>query len=819
MFEAFLISIAANLATAAGAKALSLVIDDSICRKIETAFSKAVKKWCVNSHIADKESIWTRKRLEELADLMANPAKENEIDKRTIELLRLFKIELQKDDTTWHYLEGEFYKNLMSSILDVQKSIEIIQEEINSKKINPISLKEKLIDQTNYQISKNIISGKYIPDTFLEVSELKEHIRCFTGPFLFYKRVYEKICLFNFDFLNRRLQKEKKETFAFNVEHYKVESTDNFESLYNLSNTLLSYLNSKHDELYNGGNHKWAFSSKLRRRKDDVEFINKRLCILTANAGQGKTNFICDFAANVLVKRNIPSLYVNGYEVDASNIENSISHAVYPTNAYTFGEILEAIKEYCTYTKKPFVIIIDGLNENSTPQLLCSNLCRLIKELSNHKFVKIILTCRTEYYKEQFSSIGQTYVGETIIVDHIHAHLNESQKDRLIDNYLNYFKISVSLSDDIRDELTENLLLLRIFAESYQNQTLSYISDLHKDELFNVYYRTMCDNISKKISTDGYPSLNTHVIHNFIGRIIEYMVDQQCFTNIPICNILNTSESSQIALYNKFLDENIILRRDLITSSGIFGTTEVINFTYDEFRDYLVSCYLVDGIYPKSEAEFKTFVIANTQNNQRLAEGIRSFLFLIAKKHTDKRIIEFLKTLDWYKNVFLNHIWEIDDKFIDDTDIKLIEELLPKHNKQIIPRLMFRGRWDTRRFTKININILLKFLSSLDDNHLRKMLYLVWVPEYDYYNRDSKQFDRLLDIHEELLSDHELFKNIEAHNIFEFFLYLTPFSYRAEDIYASYLDKFGHKDLLLRVKKECNSKHLKNTIDNILGQQ
>lgn len=94
-----------------------------------------------------------------------------------------------------------------------------------------------------------------------------------------------------------------------------------------------------------------GFSSKLRCRKADVEFINKRLCILTANAGQGKTNFICDFAANVLGKRNIPSLYVNGYEVDASNIENSISHAVYPTNTYTFGEILEAIKEYCTYTK------------------------------------------------------------------------------------------------------------------------------------------------------------------------------------------------------------------------------------------------------------------------------------------------------------------------------------------------------------------------------------------------------------------------------------------------------------------------------------
>ncbi len=650
----------------------------------------------------------------------------------------------------------------------------------------------------------------------MEISELKDHIRYFSDPVLFYDRIYKKVASFNFEYLNRQISNEKKELFEFDVSSFSIAEDIELESFYKQTNDLFVYLKSKHDELSHNRNKGWAHSHKIDRQATDIEYISKRLCIITANAGQGKTNFLCDFANNVLVRRNIPTLYINGYEIDASSIEQSLAHTVYPVNTYSFAEIINGIKSYCINSKKPFILIIDGLNENNSPQLLSTNLCNLIRELINHKFIKIILTCRTEYYAERFADIDKLFPEQTIRIDHIHAHLNEAQKERLLNNYLSYFKIQADLSKEIQTELTNNLLLLRIFSETYSGQALSFVEDLHKDELFETYYQKLCNDISHKLSADGYSSVNACFIQRFIGQIITYMVDHKQFSNIPI---LGGLEQTQIDLYCRFLDENILLRRDLVMSSGVFGKIEVVNFTYDEFRDYLISCYLIDTIYPKSPGCFESFVAKYTQSSQQLAEGLRSFLFLLSKKHSDKKIHTWLKNLDWYKTAFINHIWDIDDKYINDDDIALIEELLPKHNKCLIPRLLFIGRWATTRFPKLNIQIILKYSASLSDSDLHEKVYSIWRSETDYwYKADDKTWIDFLSLYKKLLSDHTFFQNPESHNIFEFLLYLTPFSYDALEIYEAYQKTYGNKERLLKVKDVCHSGRLKQTIGNLLNK-
>lgn len=474
MFESFIISLVANITTSAGAEFISRITGNSIYRKIETAYSKALKKWSNNSGIINREQIWTQKRLDGLVLLMSDPTKEFNVDKNTLDLLKLFRSELLTDTETWHYLENEFLKKSIDILFDVKRAILSIQQDIAARRIDPIELKNKLIEQTNFQIDKNIASGKYIPDTFMEISELKDHIRYFSDPALFYDRIYKKVASFNFEHLNRQLSNEKKELFEFDTSSFSISENIELESFYKQANNLFTYLKSKHDELYHNKNRGWAHSHKIDRQATNIEYISKQLCIITANAGQGKTNFLCDFANNVLVRRNIPTLYINGYEIDASSIERSLAHAVYPVNTYSFAEIINGIKSYCINTKKPFVLIIDGLNENDSPQLLSTNLCNLIRELINHKFIKIILTCRTEYYAERFIDIDKIFPDQTIRLDHIHAHLNEAQKERLLNNYLSYFEIQTDLSEEIKTELTNNLLLLRIFSETYSGANLIF---------------------------------------------------------------------------------------------------------------------------------------------------------------------------------------------------------------------------------------------------------------------------------------------------------------------------------------------------------
>ncbi|MCM1221835.1 MAG: hypothetical protein NC548_45925 [Lachnospiraceae bacterium] len=812
MFESFIISLVANIATSTGAGLINQITGISIYRKIENAYFKALKKWCKNQGVIEQEQIWTQKRLDELTYLMSDPSKETEIDKSTLNLLSLFKSELLKDTATWQYLQSEFLKKSADVLQDVKRAVFSIQQDIAARKIDPIDLKNKLIEQTSFQINKNVVSRKYIPDTFMEINELKDHIRYFSDPVLFYNRIYEKVANFNFEYLNRQIQG----LFQFDATTFAIGNNTDFRAIYQQCDDFIAYLKKKQNELCHNGNKGWVHTHKIDRRTTDLEYISKRLCVITANAGQGKTNFLCDFANNVLIKRNIPTLYINGYEIDASAIEHSLAHAVYPANTYSFAEIIDSIKSYCRNTQTPFVIIVDGLNENGSPQLLSANLCNFIRELINHEHIKIILTCRTEYYKERFADIEKLFPEQTIRIDHLHAHLNDAQKERLLNNYLNYFEIQANLSEEIKTELTKNLLLLRIFAEAYSGQTLSFVNDLHKDELFETYYQKLCNDISRKLSADGYSSVNARFIQRFIGQIIIYMIDHEQFSNIPI---LDGLEQTQIDLYCRFLDENILLRRDLVVSLGVFGKIEVVNFTYDEFRDYLISCYLIDTIYPKFPDRFESFVAKYTHSTQQVAEGLRSFLFLLSKKHSDKKIHTWLKNLDWYKTAFINHIWDIDDKYINDDDIALIEELLPVHNNYLIPRLLFIGRWDAKRFPKLNIHILLKYLATLSDSDLQDKVYSIWRSETDYwYRAEDKKWRQFLLLHKELLPNQNFFQNSDAHNIFEFFLYLTPFSYDAVEIYEAYLKTYGNKEQLLKVKDVCHSDRLKQTIGNLLNK-
>ena len=132
-----------NIATSAGAELISRNTGNSIYRKIEAAYSKALKKWSNNSGIINREQIWTQKRLDELVLLMTDPMKEFDVDKNTLDLLRLFRSELLTDAETWHYLENEFLK---ISLQDVKHAVLSIQQDIVALRIDPIELKNKLIE-------------------------------------------------------------------------------------------------------------------------------------------------------------------------------------------------------------------------------------------------------------------------------------------------------------------------------------------------------------------------------------------------------------------------------------------------------------------------------------------------------------------------------------------------------------------------------------------------------------------------------------------------------------------------------------------------
>ena len=76
----------------------------------------------------------------------------------------------------------------------------------------------------------------------------------------------------------------------------------------------------------------------------------------------------------MLIKRQIPFVYINGYEIDAENIGDSFAKIMFPETNQSFDYILGEVATYCKYKRSPIILIIDGLNENPKPDIFSRNL-------------------------------------------------------------------------------------------------------------------------------------------------------------------------------------------------------------------------------------------------------------------------------------------------------------------------------------------------------------------------------------------------------------------------------------------------------------
>ena len=94
-------------------------------------------------------------------------------------------------------------------------SVSSFSQYIDSKYIQENTMKKTLKQNiklyTEHQIQKNIESGKYIPEIFVEDGEYKEYVRFFADPKLFLKKAMEYRRIALKDILSVGVEKVQKE--------------------------------------------------------------------------------------------------------------------------------------------------------------------------------------------------------------------------------------------------------------------------------------------------------------------------------------------------------------------------------------------------------------------------------------------------------------------------------------------------------------------------------------------------------------------------------------------------------------------------------
>ena len=297
----------------------------------------------------------------------------------------------------------------------------------------------------------------------------------------------------------------------------------------------------------------------------------------------------------------------------------------------------------------------------------------------------------------------------------------------------------------------------------------------------------MKSKLVEKVKNEDHYKLEEISIDKIFENIMTYMVENNTMFNVPLTEIQKTFPHEEIRIFNRFLDENILLRKDLTPNNrGPFSRNEVVNFTYDSFRDYLISVYLLNKIEKKDYSEFQKLVQEYTAIGHQLREGLSPFLFVSARKSQNDRVIKFISTLDWYSDVFKNFIWDIDDILITRDDIELVNSILAsKRPKYMAIRLVFWKHWNCELYPNLNIRILINYLTGLDDSKLEDFLERTWPKSLNkYYIKRKQKSERTLFIEsiKQQLDNEEFTKCKDFHNVYELLLYLIPFSIRLKTI-------------------------------------
>ena len=98
---------------------------------------------------------------------------------------------------------------------------------------------------------------------------------------------------------------------------------------------------------------------------------------------------------------------------------------MFPTSKASFDETIKGLSTYCKYKRCPVILIIDGLNENPNPEAFSRNLQVFLDAVLQYDCVKVIMTCRTEYYKECFSTFDDAFKDKMIKIDNLNKHFDE----------------------------------------------------------------------------------------------------------------------------------------------------------------------------------------------------------------------------------------------------------------------------------------------------------------------------------------------------------------------------------------------------------
>ncbi|OUS06970.1 hypothetical protein A9Q96_08360 [Rhodobacterales bacterium 52_120_T64] len=650
------------------------------------------------------------------------------------------------------------YQNLASKLSDLdvnqlEKIYDILEREFAKKDVHLEfrSQLEKFLEFSQSKLEVEKRTKKYIPSIFVETTSAKEQMRFFANPMFFYRRIDDAIERIDLSRLNELLELAKVSNVESKIDGIKSLPEANtlveLESRLQDQRDVLCYTKDlvssfswrgkggKKYEPSKNSEVDWeifrypieAKGSSIDRQVDEViseiDLTQAKIFLITGMAGQGKTNFVCDLIENQFSAFEIPSIFIparvlNDYPAP-NRILAFITNNRYAPKVSKLHDLLELLNNIAMENQKPFIIAIDGINEVGALDEFNAELKIFLEAVCQYDLVKVILTCRSEFFDHKFAEIFNEPFSEHLHrIQDLRSKMSKESRRRMLRAYFEHFSISLRLSKNAAKFLKNDLILLRIFCEIKEGAKSGYVSEIYKGDIFEAY-------LQKKIR--DFPIVQQQHVLRSLYKIAEGMLDSDNYSQLSTQGF----EAVEIQIIEQLIAEDVVLRRELpdtgLSSVGI----ENMSFTYDELRDFIIAYYVMNEL-SGSDTE-KVENLFKRLPHLPIYEGVFRYIYVLARKSEHQVILGLCEGFPDFLRHYIDNLPLLSAEVQNEEDVARVQDILSSSQDaqsiRSVAWFIFRRRDEGEL---LNAGLLVNHINGLPEADCRKFLEVIFSSPDDF---------------------------------------------------------------------------------------
>lgn len=591
---------------------------------------------------------------------------------------------------------------------------------------------------------------KYIPSVFVETSETKDEMRYFANPMFFYRKIDDDLRRIDLAYFNELLGMAKIEPVADNLREITMLEAPN--SLFELQARLVQQATAldaiqKHvspfswygdraeqfapRDYFTGywevfrisiqSNGSGVFKS-LEKISKKIGIAQAKIFLVTGMAGQGKTNFVCDLIENQFRIFEVPTIFIPARSLNdypgPNRLLSYVTNNRFAPDVKSLHDLFSLLNSVAEECQKPFVIAVDGINEVGDLDGFVAELRVFLEAMCQYEFVKIILTCRNEFFDHKFAGVFEPQFSSHLYrVQDLRREMSDVNKSRLLAAYLSHFKINARFSGAAAEFLENDLILLRIFSEIHEGKDVGCVSDIYKGDIFEEYLSMKIKEFSGSSRKKALSSLY---------KICLRMLEDENFSQVSVDGF----DDSEREIIERLIAEDIVLRREVPSTDLASLGVENISFTYDELRDFLLAYYVVVELSVSSPEHIG--VIFDKIPGWPIYEGFFRYAYVLARKRNSETVLTACEASGDFSKHYVNNLSILSVDIQTPDDVGRVQAILKNSSDERDLRkvswVLFRKREESDH---LNIRVLLNHVEGLNDEESMLFMRAMFSDSFD----------------------------------------------------------------------------------------